>query len=191
MRDVRGLVEHGLGAPRYAERIWFDPSACAFATLQFARRHSGETRAGDWDTEIEPVDNLAKIEFCRLHWEDGVPWEETGAFDHWAALSADGRVVDNCSSLDDLAERYRRLDRMFEQLRTDRRLRTRRELPGRSFRELGGIYIHVDRSGKPLFGGGGFHRFAAAQILGFTRAPAQVGVVHSAALPGWRSALQG
>jgi hypothetical protein len=84
--------------------------------------------------------------------------------------------VDGCFCLQDIHERYARIDEMAIGLKAGYRFFSRSELGG--FRELGGVLIHIDRFGRLISGGGGRHRLAIAQILNLSIIPAQVGVVH-------------
>jgi hypothetical protein len=127
------------------------------------------------------------------HWATGASWEAVGAtaylVDHAAELEArDGYRAD------DVGERFRRLDALFEMVRREGRLRSRKELPGPSFRELRGVYVHVAADGTPVFGGGGCHRLAAARVLALPEIPVQLGAIHPAALdrlPALRSPVHG
>jgi hypothetical protein len=65
-------------------------------------------------------------------------------------------------------------------------MKTRKELYSEVFREMGGVYIHIDRNSKVLFGGGGFHRLAIAKILKLNTIPTQLGVVHKKAINSWK-----
>jgi hypothetical protein len=133
---------------------------------------------------------MFKMQACRKHWESGVSWADTGIFDYVLGVgSARGRPLDGCRTYGDVRARYLELDRIFETVQLEGRLRTKRELPGNSFREAGGIFLHFGRTGAPLFGGGGTHRLAIAKILGLRIVPAQVGVVHEDAVQLWRNHL--
>ena len=115
---------------------------------------------------------------------NGVTWEDTGIYEHMAALIAErGREVDGCINRDDIIDRYNRLDSIFDQIKMERRLRTRQELDPRNFREVGGIYVHIGPAGELYFGGGGCHRFAIARVLKLPMVPAQIGCVHQSAIP--------
>lgn len=57
----------------------------------------------------------------------------------------------------------------------------------RCLRESGGVYVHINRNGEAIFGGGGIHRFAIARILSLDTIPAQLGVVHEEALKLWKN----
>lgn len=187
-RDLTRMARWGRTAPRFAERIWIDPRRCEHAVRGISRRRSGEVADGDWDLDVTAWEDTSRVaRHCRLRWQDGLSWEEAGAYDYLMGLiERSGRPRDGCSTLDDVVARYERLDAMFEDARARGRLAAKNELPGLSFREFGGVIVHVDRGGSPLFGRKGNHRFAIARILGHDRMPAQVGVVHVGALPGWR-----
>jgi hypothetical protein len=122
---------------------------------------------------------MPKMGISRLHWEQGLSWEETGAYEHvLARVAASGRPFDGCRDARDVVRRYTALDEVYDTVRAEGRLRCRDELGPGGYRERGGIYVHVDRDGNPIFGGGGTHRLAMALILGLRRVPAQLGVVH-------------
>lgn len=182
-RDWENRRRWGRDAPRWGQRIWIDPRMCNEATIRvFTRADSGRILGGSWDRETVSAEDHWKARTARLHWEDGVPWEETGAYEGMLRLIAErGRPVDGCSTLSDVVRRYGRLDALFERMRRERRLLTRSELPGVSFREYQGVYVHVGRGGV-LFGRGGIHRFMIARLLGLSRVPAQLGAVHSDAV---------
>jgi hypothetical protein len=80
-------------------------------------------------------------------------------------------------------ELYSALDRIFEQVREEGRLRTRMEIDPGSFREDGGIAISIDEAGRLLHSGNGHHRLAIALVLGLSRIPAQLHVIDPAAIP--------
>ncbi|HEU5149617.1 MAG TPA: hypothetical protein VFU19_03925 [Iamia sp.] len=143
---------------------------------------------GDWDVDVQPLGAVAKIRFCEDHWTAGTPWSETGAIEHMHRLiEARGRAVDGCQDRSDIVARYRRLDRIFQQVEGDRRLMAHCERAPGAFREVDGIYMHFDRRGRPIFGLGGCHRLAIARIVGLEEIPVQVGVVHRQAIDRWEA----
>jgi hypothetical protein len=187
--DARERARHGPLAPRWAERIWIDPRRCEWVSpaLDRGRRLSGRVAGGTW--AMEPLDTVVKLQMAEQHWRTGATWEEVGAYDFMMEHVADLADRDGIRTMADVVRRCERLDRMFETMRAEGRLRTRAELPGRSLREHRGVYIHIDHAGSPVFGNGGSHRLAAARVLGFAEIPAQLGAVHPAALgrlPGLR-----
>jgi len=100
-------------------------------------------------------------------------------------IALHGGRFDGCETLEDVVRRYERLDEVFDQVRREGRLRTAAELGG-SFRERGGVYVHIGRHSQPVFSLRGNHRLAIARILSLSLMPAQLGVVHPEALPNWR-----
>jgi hypothetical protein len=192
--DARQRILHGRVAPRWAERVWIHPGRCTSVapTLDSGRRLSGQVVAGVW--REGPLETVDKIRMAVEHWQTGASWEEVGAVDFLVSRFAELRDRDGCSTVDDVARRFERLDEMFETMRRERRLRTRSELPGRSFREHRGVYVHIGAEGRPVFGGGGCHRLAAARVLGLEEIPAQLGAIHPDALgllPALRSPVHG
>jgi hypothetical protein len=130
---------------------------------------------------------MGKVAACMARWGEGRSWEEAGAYARSLRAIAKKGSLDGCRTLDDVVQRYLKLDEVFARVSNEGRLRTRAELEGpAAFRELGGIFINIDRDGRPVAGGGGWHRLAIARILHLPVIPAQVGLVHPAALPSWR-----
>lgn len=149
----------------------------------FSRRNSGLVMSGDWDTHRLPLLKLPKIAYCMSHWQDGLSWEETGAYQFMLELIQKLGHVDGCSNIDQIISRYVKLDNIFLNVKSEQRLQVSSVAKGIAFRECGGIYIHIGHDGSPLFGGAGHHRLAIANALEISHFPAQIGIVHSAALP--------
>ena len=171
--------------------MWINPSAFSDRVLETApkRHHTGQVVDGDWDRETAPLSTLVKIRACELHWKHGVPWEETGVYEHMMELIAERGSADGCRTFADVVARYDRLDAMFRQVRSEGQLRSRSELQHRGFRAVGEVYVHVGRGPRLLFGNGGCHRLAAARAAGLECIPAQLGVVHPEALNDWAKAV--
>lgn len=189
LRDLRSVTRFGLGAPRYAQRITFNPASVSEVVIDcsFDRQDSGRVIDGDWDRLTMPVENLAKYQFCVARFVDGLSWESAGAYDYMMDLIDQKPGVDGCFSLADVKARYSRLDQIFQAIKAQGELKPRIKLRPDNFRERGGIYMHIDRSGRPVFAGGGIHRFAICRILGLTAVPAQVGVLHRKGLAVWKN----
>jgi hypothetical protein len=184
--DLQQVVRYGSAAPRWAQRIWIDPRRCTRATadLDRGRRMSGQVHGGQWT--LVPVETIAKVRMAEEHWRTGASWEAVGAVDHAVANLARDGDRDGVHTLEDVRRRFRYLDGVFDQVRREGWLRTRAELPGRSIREHGGVYMHVGADGAPVFGNGGCHRLAMARVLDLVEIPAQLGALHPDALPTWR-----
>jgi hypothetical protein len=181
-RDVGNVLRHGARAPRRAERIWVDPHAVRETFAGFDTADSGRVIGGEWPRRTRSVDEYYKLHACRRRWVDGVGWTDTGIFDELLERIRIDGDVDGCRTIEDLEQRYRRLDEIYEAVRCERRLRSRDELPGPTFREAGGVLVHIGDRGQPIFGHRGGHRFVMALLLNLAVIPAQLGVVHPAGL---------
>jgi hypothetical protein len=193
-REVVNVVRFGRDAPRFAERIWVDPAALA-TTLgpldyDLGRIRSGRVMGGDWDLAAWAIDESV-VQACVVHWRDGVPWKDSGAYDRIMAAMARSpdSVFDGCRTLEDIERRHVAIDALFEQVAAEGRLRPRNELPGHVFREMGGVCVHVGRTGNLIRGGNGAHRLGMALALGLPVIPAMIGCVHVNAITTWRSKL--
>jgi hypothetical protein len=191
-REVVNVVRFGRDAPGFAERIWVDPAALTttLGPMDYAlgRVSSGTVRGGDWDLAAWAIDESV-VQACVVHWRDGVPWKDSGAYDHIMAAMARSPegVFDGCRTLEDVERRHAAIDALFEQVAAEGRLRPRNELPGHVFREMGGVCVHVGRTGNLIRGGDGAHRLGMALALGLPVMPAMIGCVHLDAITTWRS----
>ena len=195
-KDLKNKAKYGLNAPVFAERIYIKPAECNQAIHSEAikkitglhpRKASGFVVHGKWPVDeqegLMDVDKLPKVQFCYRHFVDGVPWEETGVYEHMASLIEKRGKVDGCANSNDVVQRYQNLDQLYSQVKQEKALRKTKEVKKGVFREYGSVLIHIGPGGKPFFGGGGAHRFAIAKILNLEYIPAQIGCVHVSAIP--------
>lgn len=184
-RQIVNQIRFGFAkAPRPFERLWLDPRSVVSSVNRHRKRDdSGLVVAGDWDLDTHPLSSKPKIQACADHFIQGLSWDQTGIFELAAQKIRSGEAYDGCISMADVAGRYRQLDEMYEALESGQPYLTMAELNGkRNTREKGGVHIHIGRNGEPIFGGGGNHRLAIAQILGLESIPVQLGIVHPAAV---------
>ncbi|MFP7673755.1 hypothetical protein ACG74X_10425 [Marivita sp. S0852] len=189
LRDLANRLGQGSTAPKAQERIWIDPSrlTCIYTrnpaeTPDFKRRHSGMVIDGDWDLNVEPIDDSWKIAACLAHFRDGVSWSDTDVFTRMQAMIAKRGQFDSCRTMDDILTRYAQIDLLFDAIRTDG-FRDDTIIKRGTPRLPEGVFIHIDRHGDPIFGAIGNHRMGIARALGLTRIPAQLGVVHPDGAP--------
>lgn len=188
VRDLWNRLRYGPDAPVSDERIFVCPGGIhdsydsSVGRRPLRRHHSGMVIGGDWDLCRSPLAGQTKIVSSRMHYVDGVPWEQTPLFEKMMRGVAEGKRPDGCTSRADVVHRYETLDRIFEETQRRGRLLSVSELPQPFRREHGGVLVHIARSGEALRAGGGMHRFAIAQILDLPEMPAQLGVVHAEAL---------
>jgi hypothetical protein len=186
LRDIGNRLRFGPDAPQSDELLFADPRAIRFyykanpaaGAPNFRRRQSGMIVGGDWDLSRVPVEENHKLQSCRMHFEDGLPWDDTPLIRKQRRQIAAGEVPDECKTEEEIQHRYTGLDSLFEYARRTGRLNPRHELPEYFRREHGGILVHVGRDGTLLRAGGGAHRFAIAWILGLPEIPVQLGVIH-------------
>ena len=183
-RDLYNGFKYGRGAPLYAECIWVDPNDCNLIIENGL--DDGVSRKSilglvvneKWDQfEITPLKNNPKIQYCYKHWQEGLSWEDAGAYDYMRGLIEKYGPVDKCSNDEDLVKRFNSLDSVFETIKKEGKVKTQKELGKQKLRELNGVLIHIGPDGLPYFGGGGHHRIAMAKILNLPF-PAMLGMVH-------------
>jgi hypothetical protein len=180
-RDFTNTLRYGPRAPKYAELIWVKPKDIRYALVGHTNYFRCSGKVIDITDRFRLIDvySTPRIKSCFAHWVDGVPWETTD--DHAIMMGAISAGKDWGWTEDDLRERYVVLDRMFQQTRETRRLKTRKELDPKAFREEGGILVCIGPDGEPLLYDG-FHRFGIALILELPLIPAQLGYVDRGAI---------
>ena len=183
VNDRRSLQQFGTTAPKYAEIInVLTANIETQLTTSIRRSASGVVMPKDWCPIVERLDKNQKISYCIKHWRDGLSWEKSGAIDfHMKAIEVNGRI-DHCRTRADVDRRLSRLDKIWQLAKRTQKLKLKKEISPFSFREYGGILVHIDGQGKPIFGLGGQHRLAIALTVGLRSFPAQLGVIHPNAL---------
>ena len=121
-----------------------------------------------------------------MRWRDNIPWKETGVYEYMLTEIERKGSVDDCFDLEDIILRYERLDTLFYHIKETRKFKTQKELDPSNFNEVGGVLFHIGRDNRPIFGGGGMHRFSMAKILKLEKIPAQLGLLHPDALQDWK-----
>lgn len=180
-RDLENVRKYGWDqAPRVFETIWIDPNKVSKGLRPWYKRsQSASVVPGDWDLDTKDLGKNFKIVACHKHFCEGLDWQETGVFDYMLQRIEKNGVFDECKTYEDIIRRYQSIDQLYERLSADGRLKTQAELKeAKATREKGGVHVHVGRDGELIFGGGGCHRLAIAQLLGMKKIPAQLGVVH-------------
>lgn len=186
------IVRFGFRSPRFGQKIWINPQEC-YHSVDPARVKpflrgipyglaSGIVLTEDIPfKESIPVEQVPKVRACIEHWVRGVPWKDTGVFQHMKKRILERGSFDGCSSEDDILARYENLDSLFETIKSNG-TDTLTDLQEKILSEDGGIRIHIGPKGKPYLGLIGCHRFAIALILGLNVIPARIGLIHINAL---------
>ena len=159
------------------------------------------TSSGDWDRWTKPISQHEKMSLLRRRFVEGLPWEQTGIYELVLRnLEQRQRLVgsrstpryDGCSSTKDIADRYQRLDAIFERVKRDGRLQTAWELTPTPAAQRQAIWTQLDRDGRFLFGNVGCHRLAIAHALSLPYVPVALTIAHTQAvrdghLSRWRN----
>jgi len=182
-RNFINILRYGPSAPRVAEIIWVHPENCNMALVGYGQEVSGRVIETSWPVErVKPVTEIRKIKFCIAHWVNGIPWEDTGAYEFVESIIKEKGSHDGCESINDIVKRYENLDTIFKQVKREGRLRAKKEIDHVNYWKGEEIIIHIGPDGELYFSGMGIHRFAIAYILKVPL-PAQVGFVHVSAIP--------
>jgi len=148
---------------------------------KFSRHFSGFVTQKDIFSEnMFPLRLHPKIKYCFAHFDSKLSWKDSRAYEYYSSSLINKKKFDKLCDLNDVTKRFQTLDLLYENVANSRELKTRFELgmSDHRFDEEGGIYVHFDSSGQPIFGGGGFHRLAIAQILKLHKIPVCIGLVH-------------
>ena len=184
VRDIQNKWRFGADGPLSDEALFVDPCGVKWQFTPdadaecFDKNTSGLVASGDWDRCVGDVTKTPKYIACHAHFLEGQPWEQTGIYDHMMQLIAKHGSFDECYTMDDVIARYASIDRLYDKLSKQNRLKLRRDLPSHYRREYGGIFAHINRHGEPLRFANGNHRFLIARILKFPEVPIHVGGVH-------------
>lgn len=186
-RDILNIIKYGKNAPLAAQLIMIDPRNIKYVlNPSFKRKYTGKVISGDWDKNIIELESFPKYEACKKRFIDNKSWEESGAYNFMEDKIVDKPGLDGCYSKEDIIRRYSQVDLVFKKILQEQRLKSRKEVNKRNFRESGGVFIHINRYGEPIFGGGGWHRLAISKIIGLKSIPCQVGVIHKQAILIWK-----
>ncbi|MDF0751256.1 hypothetical protein NLU14_13580 [Marinobacter sp. 71-i] len=180
--DGKNRKRYGEHAPKFAELLWIPTAALTHSVKAGSSKDSARI-VQDWpDQFILPVRELPAIKACLAHWKIGLSWEATGIFQQMLDIIEEKGKVDRLRNLNDIEERYRSVDELYDKVASTGGLHPRSELIRGNFREEGGILVHIGPDGVPFFGKKGHHRLAVALALELEYIPAQLGVIHASAI---------
>lgn len=192
--DYINIIKYGFSAPKYGEIIWVNPKDCrkylaltVFRERYNLTRHSAKARVIEhaWPVkEALIINELPLFKNCIAHWVHDVPWEQTGEYERMEKLISDSRekVSHGCMNKEDIIKRCENLDKIFEEVKKEGRLRKSEEVSSKLDWGAREMLIHIGPKGELYKGGEGMHRFAIAYILD-APFPAEIGCVHVSALP--------
>ena len=110
-RDFFNRARWGPSAPRFAERIWVEPSLVSGNPLPktegFLKVDSARVVV-DWPiVEPPPLTEDIRIKECLARWSEGFSWEDTGRVQRWLESIECGSIPSGCSSERDRIHRVR------------------------------------------------------------------------------------
>lgn len=185
VRDAYNRARFGVDAPRFAEPILVKTAMVAtfwdHAKAGMVGYHnSAQVRTG---IATRPLSESTVLRTLVEHWKHGTPWEVTGEIQRLSPEDGMSDFLAPDGVIDPSVYSYlARVDSMFARASVEGRLLRRDELGEKTFRAHGSVLIHIDSNGMPIFGGGN-HRLAAAIAANIEFLPAQIGIVHPAAIP--------
>lgn len=147
-RDIGNFLLYGKDMPLCAQLIYINPNDVKMVLSKpFKRNMTGMVLDGDWDKQNYPIELLEKYNICVKRFVDGASWEDAGAYKLMENLMENSLGVDGCYTEADVAQRYAKLDLLFDTVKTEKKLRLRKEMSPKRFRETGGVYVHIGRGG--------------------------------------------
>ncbi len=179
IREKKNLLLYKGTTPLYAECLWVNPQKCTKSIrIGSQTLTSGKVIKKNAFKDYTLLTEDRIIKKCLEHWVEGKTWEETGLINDMMELIATFGSYDGCSTREEVVDRYRKLDKLYEWTKAFGRLKSKEELDEDSFREEGGILMHIGPKGELFFGGNGNHRLAIAIALNLDTIPAQLGGVY-------------
>ena len=185
--DLSNKQKYGRDAPRFLETLWVDPREIdTVIGKEEVYNATGLHRSKvsglivDWDNvdEPAPLEDEFRIQYCYRHWKEKESWEKIGVIDFMTTTKKYGSWP-----VENIKARFQMLDQAFKETKKLGRLKPRKEIEPGNFREHDGIYVHIAKNGKPVFGGNGYHRLAIAKILELEEIPVCVGMVDKDSIP--------
>jgi hypothetical protein len=175
LRNFLNLLQFGQNIPRANELIYFNSNLVKTRIIGFKKQDSGRIIAGDWDLDQISLSNQDFFNptyfLAYRKYELGLTWEESGLVDlRFSKLGKRG------VSRSEILLDYEKLDAIEEKIKYEGKFPRDPANTGKF--EFGGISIHIDRTGKPIFGGGGSHRLALAKFYQLEMVPGKIGVIH-------------
>jgi len=176
MRHLYNRMKYGSSVADPFKIIEVNPSDITHTTDEFAMfYHVGVIRDGDWDQQTKPVESNFKYQAVWDHFRNDVPWKDTDLFDHYSKLLAKEGQADKYTSIAALKQRYKQIDRIYEDIRTSNFKSPAETAEGELTKKERHDYptVHIARDGELLFGDG-WHRFTIARLLRLDEIPVRI-----------------
>jgi hypothetical protein len=145
----------------------------------------GRIDGGDWDLVADRFDDRPVPRSLRLHYEEGVDWEETPLRVYFDEMMERGGAW-GYTSPNEFEDRVADIEALVDSVRTNGYL-TKAELRATETTEplppaLDEVTVDVGRNGEYLYRNLGQHRIAVAKLLDLDTIPVRIGTWHPGAL---------
>ena len=167
--------------PDPLERYYVDPTEIKYYLLQPPQyrdvyRWFGRIKPGKWDVNASTIEESKKYQGVVQRYIDGREWRDTVVVDYMLKLVLEGKYPDSCTSPRDIEERYKEIDELYENIRSDG-YKPDNEL-SLSRGEIGDVALAIGRNGELILHGDGIHRVAIARVLDLDTIPARISMRH-------------
>lgn len=176
LRHQYNKINYGNSVANPFKIVYINPQNINRTTSKFATfHHVGCIKGGSWDRNATPVEDHPKYRAVEQHFSEGIPWEETGLFEHYEDVLRTQGQVDGHRSMNELKERYERIDEIFKDIR-DNGFKSPSEVSESKLckkEKLDYPAINIGRDGELIFGVG-WHRFTISQVLNLDSIPVRI-----------------
>lgn len=184
--------------------VWIDPSRVQhFGRPARIWDSIATIKGGSWDRDTSAIhfswgrersewisrdfNQLPKPKAIRKRYVDGHDWEDTGIYEFYMYNIKRRGEIDGCTQREDIGDRLRSVDKLYESLKKDGYDETYHETTSPqwwrkshcSHTVLDFPRINVGRDGEFLFAGAGWHRMTIAQILEINKIPCWIVCRHT------------
>jgi len=167
---VKSLVEQRIQGHRAVadpfKIVQVSPDEIQRYTSKFGKWESvGLIADGEWDKKASPVTDMKKYNAVEQHFYNGISWEDTGIIDYlYNRIAEQERELDGCRTRDDVVERYKHIDNVYEDIRKNGYNETKHSSHNY-------VAVHIGRDGELIFAGSGYHRLAICKIANIKKIP--------------------
>lgn len=161
--------------------IWVDPQSIRYTTGRSWSYGVGRRKGfmgisgGDWDIDVNRIEELPQYDFLKDHFNQGIKWTETDFYtNRLKRIERNEETWHSCTTEEELLERCMELDRIYECIKANG-YRTQDEFRashGGDYvdEKLNEIIVDIGRDGELLFVDGR-HRLIIAQLLELDEIP--------------------
>ena len=198
---LRELKEFAFGKTNFGKKYslgWCDPNEIKLSTLYFNEKSNGYLKSGrekikqhqdpidyhyaldgDWDQHVTNIEDVNIIRWTADRYQSNKRPAEGEEVQWMLQNISQYGVQDGCRNSFDIAQRFKKLDRLYEELSMGGSLIPQKRLYSFNFREYGGISIGISRTGQLIWLGNGAHRLAISKILRLPLIPVSIELIHT------------